>query len=70
LTRPWEAGTFEGGEVGVFQHGYMDNEKLRRMRLRASVSRMLQNDDSGDQVNQQAREDPPHPLALGGAGER
>ena len=58
------SGTSEGGEAGVFQHGCMDDKKLRRMRLRTSVSRVLQNDNSGDQVNQQAYEDPLHPVSL------
>jgi hypothetical protein len=57
-------GMSEGGEAGVFQHGCMDNEKLRRMRLRASVPWLLQNNISGEHVNQRACEDPPHPVSL------
>ena len=57
-------GMSEGGEAGVFQHGCMDNEKLRRMRLRAEHATVLQNDISGEHVNQRAREDPPHLVSL------
>jgi hypothetical protein len=54
-------GTSEGGEAGVFQHGCMDDEKLRRMRLRASVPRVLQNNNSGEHVKQSSPRRPTTP---------